>query len=240
MHDRRVYLGLLIAGMLMSLMGCSSTPPPRLNYYASPDLPRVSRVVFVELVDDVGYPRIAQRMTNALQEALLQKGMFKVDIIPATHPDLRDLDMSKRDPYTLAELAKIRKSLRCDAILFGRMVSYKPYPSTQIGLFLRVIDLKDGQLTWAIDDIWDSTDRVTVQQIKNFYFDNMRDTYQPANSEIGIMSTDGFQKFVSYQIVETMDPKYKDRPRSRDYFDRPVREFGRNQEHFWRNVREDL
>lgn len=225
---------------VLALAGCYSEPRRvGINVYRDdPAISAVNRVVFVELADPAGYPRIASRMTDNLAEAILHRGLFRVDVVGLTHPDLRDLELNKREPYTVAELVRIRKALRCDAILFGAMTSYKPYPSTQVGLYLRLVDLKDGKVIWATDDVWDSTDRATAERIRHFYFDHMRDTYNPSTSEIGYMSTDGFQKFVAHEVTQTMMPTSK-ATRNRELW-RPIRKFGREQDEFWDNARKDL
>jgi hypothetical protein len=231
----------LQVAVMFAVMGCNQYEPMGVNFYRAGDaeITRISRVVFVNLTEDVGYPEIAERMTNALQEAMLQRGMFRVDVIPIEHTDLRDLNMTKRDPYTVAELATIRKSLRCDAILFGKMIRYQPYPSTQVGLYMRLVDLKNGRLLWAVDDTWDSTNRKTYRQIKAFYFDTMRETYDPAKSEMGIMSTDGFQKFVAYQVVTTMDPFAHGESKGKRFFWRPAERLGRHTGQVTKDVVED-
>ncbi|MBN1942415.1 MAG: hypothetical protein JW849_03885 [Phycisphaerae bacterium] len=232
----------LLAVALLAAAGCSNSEPMGVNYYRASDaeIARVSRVVFVDLSEDVGYPEIADRMSRALEEALLQRGMFRVDVIPKNHPDLRYLDMTKRDPYTVRELAAIRKSLRCDAILFGKMIRYQPYPGTQIGLYMRLVDLKNGRLLWAVDDAWDTTNRKTYQQIQNFYIDRMRETYDPAKSEMGIMSTDGFQKFVAYQVTLSMDPDGHGETKTRRYLIRPAQRLGRHTKQVTKDTIEDF
>jgi hypothetical protein len=231
---------LVLPLLMMALIGCrEQTAVTEVNFYNAGrhDLSRVTRVVFVELIDDTGYPRISERMTTALCQQLLRSGHFRVDIIPPTHPQLRYLDVNKREPYTISELAAIRKALNCDAILFGRMTSYQPYPSTQVGLYLRLLDLQDGKLAWAVDDVWDTTNRQTVERIKRYYFNHMAEDYQPVNYEMGIMSTDGFQKFVAFEVVETLNPAMAEKSQPLWYF---MRRVGRHQENFWSNVREDL
>lgn len=235
-------LTLALAG---GMTGCTEKDDParEVNFYnaGDRDIRGISRVVFVELHDHPGYPEVTERMTRALAEAMLRRGLFRVDVLPVDHPDLRYLEMlGKREAYSIAELAEIRKRLRCDAVLFGQVTSYKPYPSTQIGLFLRLIDLQDGKLAWAVDDVWDTTQRETVRQIKNYYFDRMADDYQPANYEMGIMSTTGFQKYVASEVTKTMDPQYQGESRKERYFIRPIRKFGRSQKEFWANTKEDL
>jgi hypothetical protein len=224
---------LLVAGLAGS--GCQKSRS--INHYRAGDyeLAEVSRVVFVELSEDIGYPDIAERMTVSLQEELLQRGLFRVDVLQEDHPELRDLDLEKRDPYTIAELAAIRKTLRCDAVLFGKMVQYRPYPGTQIGLYLRLVDLKDGKLLWAVDDIWDTTDRNTYRRIKNFYVDEMRETYDPAKAEMGVMSTEGFQKFVAFEVADTIcSPEMANR--SGQNCSRPFRRFMRHQKQVTKDV----
>lgn len=243
--NQRTAILTFLAGASLAAMGCAGCKEPvpmGVNYYRADDaaVHRVSRVVFVSLSEDLGYPDIAERMTRALQEALLQRGMFRVDVIPANHPELRYLDMTKRDPYTVEEMVAIRKALRCDAILFGRVVRYQPYPSTQIGLYMRLVDLKNGKLLWAVDDVWDTTDRETYRQIQEFYFDHMRETYDPAKSEMGIMSTDGFQKFVAYQVAQTMDPSAQVETKRKRYITRPARRMGRHTKEVTRDVIEDF
>ncbi|MBN1554641.1 MAG: hypothetical protein JXA11_07840 [Phycisphaerae bacterium] len=239
---QRICLLVALAAALSAMTGCTNPSQPLgVNYYRAgdADIENISRVVFVNLSEDVGYPEIAERMTQALQEALLQKGMFRVDVISKDHTDLRDLDMKKRDPYTIAEMVAIRKSLRCDAILFGKMIRYQPYPNTQIGLYLRLVDVKNGRLLWAVDDTWDTTDRETYRQIKNYYFDEMRETYEPAEEEMGIMSTEGFQKFVAHQVVLTMDPLGKNETRAKRYVYRPAERMGRHTTQVTKDVVED-
>lgn len=239
MNYDKLFFGMVLIAMLGLSVGCSSEKPPEISYYVDPGIRNVSRVVFVEIGDQTGYPEVANRMTKALAEAMTDRGIFRVDVLPAGHPELRYLDLHKRGPHTLKELLTIRKSLRCDAILFGRMVSYKQYPSTQIGLYMRLIDLKDGKLIWALDEIWDTTNRQTVKRIDAFYFDYMRDTYDPAKGEMGIMSTDGFQKFVSHEIACTMDSSQYSASRPKFLFSRPVRKFGQKHKQIFENIEAD-
>jgi hypothetical protein len=229
-------LGWLFAAAAVLSAGCSAKNEPAtgINFYRShdSDIRRISRVVLVDLSEDLGRPEISERMTASLQEALLKPGLFHVDIVPAGHPDLRDLDLTKREPYTMQELAAIRKSLECDAILFGRVTSYRPYPGTQIGLFLRLVDLADGRLVWAVDDVWDTTNRKLAERMQKYYFDFVREGYKPADSEMLVMSTAAFQQFVSWEVVQTMDPHSPYRMRETGRW-RPLRRIGRQQEEFW-------
>jgi hypothetical protein len=227
--------------LLLAAIGCERPARARINFYRQDsDVRQIRRVVLVQLDETYGYPEISAKMTRALYEELQKQNLFHVDILPSTHPDLRDLDMNKREPYTMDELSAIRDSLRCDAVLFGSLTSYRPYPSTQVGLYLRLLDLRDGRLAWAAEHVWDSRDKDTVQRIKQYYFYVLRETYEPAGEELGYMSTNAFQKFVSYELVGTLNPDWKDQAQPRGYFDWTVDRFGRCQKNFWHDTSEDL
>lgn len=217
--------------------------PPAINHYyhGAQQIHHITRVVFVQLRDETGYPEMAESMTASLVEAMRGSGQFRVDVIPLTHPDLRDLWLAKREPFTVHELKAIRESLRCDAICFGAMTNYDPYPNMKLGLYLRLIDLKDGQLAWAVDHVWDSTDRETVKRIRRYLFENLRETYQPMGDEIGIVSPTKFQKFISHEVMTTLTPEAFDKSLPRSLWESyPVQKFGRNQETFWKDVQEDI
>ena len=198
-----------------------------LRYYRDDaSVNKISRVVFVEIHEDTGYPDIAKRMTLNLASKLSDRCKFHVDIVNETHSDLQDIDLTKREAYTLAELARIRKALRCDAILFGKLQRYNPYPRHSVGLHLRLVDLRDGKVIWAIDDVWDATDKSVAKRIDNYYFDEKDKQFAPVNSEYAMMSTNAFQDFISYEISRTMDPADRGDSSKKIYWIRPAKRFG--------------
>lgn len=240
---------ILLAALVVVACGCETMtiyPPTQWNFYRGPngDVYRIKRVCFVQLAENTGYPDIARRMTQSLKQALQERGMFHVDVVRADHPDLRDLDLTKREPYTIRELAQMRQDLHCDAILFGQITHFQPYPSQQVGLYLRLIDLRDGQLVWAIDDVWDTTQRETVARIRRYFFLNMRSDYEPVGDELAVMSTEAFQKFVSVEVTDTLDPHSNQKTLPRQFFDSPtgidLRRVGRGTQRVATDIMEDF
>jgi hypothetical protein len=239
----------MLIGLAGAVGGCETLsiyPPDQRNFYRGPDgdLRRLRRVCFVQLSEDTGYPDIARRMSHSLRQELQAMGMFHVDLITADQHELRDWDPAQRGPYTIKELASIRRDLGCDAVLFGQVTSFKPYPSTQIGLYLRLIDLKDGRLVWAVDDTWDTTERATVARIRRYFFREMRETYQPVGDELAVMGTDAFQKFVSAEVVETLDSRSGQESMPRKFFRSPtgidLRRLGRTASRVARDTAQDF
>jgi len=204
-------IGFTFAIMALAAGGCAPEviPPTAIGHYLSnaKDLQRIGRVVFVELASDGRHPGIADGMTQSLSQAIMGLRMFHVEVIRRTDPLCQDLRLDSRNAYTLEELAEMRKLLKSDAIVVGRISKFHPYPRMQVGLHLQLIDLKLGRLIWAVDHVWDTTDKQTEARIKAFFRKRMRSGYDPVDWELCLVSPRTFFKFVAYEITKTLKPE---------------------------------
>jgi len=198
------------------------------------DVAKLHRVVFVELDDASGHPGVARSATSALYKGIQARRLFHVDIIWRDDPVCRDVPFDKREAFTLEDLTRIRQALRCDALLFGKITNFLPYPRMQVGLYLRLLDLKQGKLLWAVDHIWDMTDRTVEARAQDFYENRMRDLYGPTASGVLLMSPAAFHRFVAFEVSQTLAPQSKsDRQRQAGLLtDRRVRALRENFENY--------
>lgn len=226
MKWRRIPLAEMLTGLLIAGAGCSHPPPPQAQlgcYLSSPqDLRRIHRVVLLELTQDSSVPPIARDMTESLFRAAQARNLFHIDQIARDDPLCRDLPLDGRGVYTIKDLMAMREALDCDAILFGRVTHYRSYPRMQIGLYVRLLDLQNGKLVWAVEHIWDSTDKATETRIKEFFESQMRSGYEPAQWELVTQSPKAFQKFVAFEIGQTLAPSQGDTQRIRAPGDVPA------------------
>ncbi|MBS3734270.1 MAG: hypothetical protein KGY99_05015 [Phycisphaerae bacterium] len=176
------------------------------HHLSSPDDVRaLGRVVLVELAHDDAHTQMAEEMTTALYKALQSRGLFHVSRVGRDDPVCRDLPLGRDEPLTLGELSAIRRRLRCDAVLTGRLNAYAPHPRMQVGLYLNLLDLRDGKVVWGVDHVWDTTERRTRRQLKRFYRDRMSGPYGPVDWKLATMSPKHFAKFVAEQAAGTLD-----------------------------------
>lgn len=194
------------------LSGCSfyrASAPAVEYYYLNPDkdFSTIGRVAIVELDNDSSYPQIAADVTEALFQALQKKQIFGLTVVRQNAPAWRSLQLDLNSTYTLAELFAIRKTLKCDAVLIGTVTGYRPYPHMAIGLRLKLVDLADGQLLWALEEIWDTADKTTQHRIKNYFQREMRAGFAPLSEQLTVVSSLSFIKFVVYEVAETLQPK---------------------------------
>jgi hypothetical protein len=178
-------------------------------YYLNPDknLSSVGRTVLVELDNNSSYPQISIDATEALFQSLQKKHVFGLNVIRQSDPAWQSLQLDMNRVYTLEQLSTMRKSLNCDAVLIGTVTGFEPFPHLTIGLRLKLIDLTDGQLLWALEQIWDTTDKTTESRIKNYYSRHNLLGSATLQEKLGTVSSLRLIKFVAYETAETLQPE---------------------------------
>jgi len=198
----------LILALGFVLGGCAPPGPPEANintYLRSRnDVTDLHRVVFIRLSQGDYPPDIAEGMTRELVNAIQQRRLFHIDKIGPGARECMDLPLNIREPFSMRQLARIRDALRCDAVMFGSVTHFQTHPRMQIGLYVRLLDLKNGNLVWSVDHIWDSTDKQTTERMEWFFSEEMRGGYDPVQWRLTMMSPKVFQKFVAYESANTL------------------------------------
>jgi len=209
MNNLKTALSFLLPVLLSGCGIYSASAPTAEYYYLNPDkdLSTIGRVAIVELDNDSSYPQISTDVTETLFQALQKKQIFGLTVVRQNAPAWRSLQLDLNSTYTLAELFAIRKTLKCDAVLIGTVTGYRPYPHMAIGLRLKLVDLADGQLLWALEEIWDTADKTTQRRIKNYFQREIRAGFAPLSEQLTVVSSLSFIKFVVYEVAETLQPK---------------------------------
>jgi len=199
----------LLLPVLLSGCGFNATYKPAAYYYLNPDkdLSAIGRTTLVELENDSAFPQISADVTGALFQALQKKQVFGLTLIGQSDPAWRKLQLDLNSTYTLEQLSAMRKTLNCDAVLIGTVTGFEPFPRLTIGLRLKLIDLTDGQLLWALEQIWDTTDKTTQDRVKNYYRRHLLPGSETLQEKLGTVSSLKFLKFVAFETAETLQPK---------------------------------
>ncbi|MHC4455520.1 MAG: hypothetical protein ACYS0I_00275 [Planctomycetota bacterium] len=207
---RTILIKLLLVPFFLS--GCQfyTAPLPLTNYYylnPNKDLSAVGKVAIVELDNESSYPQISTDLTKALFQSIQKKQVFSLTVIHQNDPAWHSLQLDLSSTYTLEQLSEIKRALKCDAILIGTVTRYQPYPHMVVGLRLKLIDLMDGELIWAVEQVWDGADKTTEYRTKSFFQNEIRSGYEPLREQLVIISPLKFIKFVAYEVAETIKPK---------------------------------
>ncbi len=203
----RIHMLTAAVMLIASLAGCAKPQEPVavIACFVKPaEISRVGRVAFIELSDEVSQPDVARDTTESLFRAMQGRRLFHVEMYRATDPQCAALPADKFGAYTLKELSEIRQSLGCDAVLLGRINTFQPYPRMQIGVYLRMLDLKDGSTIWSVDHVWDARDKKTEGRIKEFFEHQLSRDYEPVNWQLGTISPSLFEKFIAFEAANTL------------------------------------
>jgi hypothetical protein len=210
-RDRKskISSGIILLLLAFFLSGCHTqtipSAPAANYYYRNPDkkFTMIGRVAIVELQNDSSYPQISADITESLYQALQKRQVFGLTLVHQNDPSWRSLQLQSDSNYTLEQLLAIRDALKCDGVLFGTVTEYRPYPHMTAGLRMKLLDLRDGQLVWALEQIWDSADKATEKRIKNYFKSVKREDFAPLHEKLAAISPLEFIKFVSYEVSMT-------------------------------------
>jgi hypothetical protein len=205
MYTRLFFISVLLA----FAAGCSisRTPAPVADYYyfnPEKSLADIGKVVLLKLDNKSNYPEISADVTKSLFEELQKKQIFSLRVVSDADPTWRGLQLDMNSNKTTEQLKAARESLQCDAIISGSVTQYTPYPHTAIGLQLKMISLYDGQLIWAFEQIWDTSDSRTEYRIEK-YLENQTDSKsETSGTRMVNMSNIKFLKFAAYEVANTL------------------------------------
>ncbi|MEJ2701012.1 MAG: hypothetical protein P8Z79_01075 [Sedimentisphaerales bacterium] len=189
--------------------GCNDAQTPsgvQRFYYLNPHktLNTLGRVAIVELDNESSYAQISTDVTEMLFQALQKKQVFGLSIVRRHDPSWRSLQLEGDSTYDLNQILTIRKTLKCDGVLLGTVTDFRPYPHMSIGLRLKLLDLKDGQLVWALEQVWDGADKTTEKRAKSYFRSEKATGHGPSPEPLLTVSPLEFVKFVSYEVAQTL------------------------------------
>jgi len=200
--------GIILLLLVVLMSGCrsqSASAPVSDYYYLNPNnkLNSIGRVAIVELDNNSSYPQVSADVTQALYQALQKRQVFGLTVVRQHDPSWRSLQLDLDTSYTLEQLLAIREELKCDGLLLGTVTEYRPYPHMAMGLRMRLLDLRDGQLQWALEQVWDSADKTTEKHVRNYFKSEKRSGFAPLQEKLAAVSPIEFLKFVSYEVAGT-------------------------------------
>ncbi len=204
-------IGVLAA--VLVLAGCAPEAMNRVGHYAAPrrDIVSVQRVALLPLTNETDHPGTELGLTEELFQAVQACRLFHVLPVPADAARAADLPNVGTAPMTLTDLARLRSTLGADAVLAGAVTRWQPYPRMQMGLYLRLVDLRTGRVLWAVDHVWDATDEHTQRRLRRFFCREAGEGTEPFGWELGTVSPRAFQKFVAHEATETLPCRPPDR-----------------------------
>lgn len=194
-----------LAALLLAA-GCLKQPPaPGVGHYVDRDglTGRVQRVLFLPLTSDSASPAPADAMTRTLGPALQARQIFSITTLPP-EPGIDLPALDPRRPVAMKDLMRLRQATGCDAVILGAIAGFQPYPHTQTGLLLRMIDARDGRVLWAVDHFWSAADKDVQARMEEYFRVRRGPDYNPVEWRLAMVSPTAFQEFVAWEVAATL------------------------------------
>jgi hypothetical protein len=201
--------GIVCAGIFLCV-GCNAVQPkaqtPYGHYYLDNhgNFSSVDRVVLLELDNQSNRVELPSQLTQGMADGLGKKHLFSIRTIDHTDPLWSRLNLDEITVSSKEDLALIGQELNVDAVIFGTIKRYRSYPHLLMSLHLKMMDVRRGRLLWAMEQVWDSTDRQVELRMKEYYEKEVRQGYQPLDWKILVTSPRAFNKFIVYEIGQTL------------------------------------
>ena len=169
MSIRNLYLAALIPALVA---GCSVLPASTRRSLATPYKPAnvsVRQATLPQTMRRVAVLPLPQSREDANQAAganllqpvfiteLIKRNLFEV--IPVSPETLRGLTAGNGwaadAPLPADFFERLRQVTDCDAVVFASLTVFRPYPPLQTGWKVRLVDCREHQTWWAVDEVFD-------------------------------------------------------------------------------------
>jgi hypothetical protein len=179
----------------------------------APKLPeRMRRVAMLPVTTEPGNSDM--NLGRASLEPILQSEFDRLnvfEVIRVTPDQMRNFtgkaDWTSNEKLPANFLSTIKQETGCDAILFSRLTRYHAYPPMAVGWNLKLVDATDGQVWWAVDEMFDLADRDVVNSARRYQLEHEK-YYQAnpllADSRTALVSPRRFAAYSAAALFATL------------------------------------
>jgi hypothetical protein len=196
----------MVAGLTS---GCAATPPSpsqRIATYISTALAGdpPARIVVVPFASPVSQPEAGQTVTQAVARAM--QGALCCDLVSPAPGDERlaaESVLWQSGRVDVDSLVVAQKAYLADAFLFGSVTQYKPYDPPVLGVKLRMLSARTGDLIWAAEALFDSHE-ADVRSMAARYFEHSGLKDRLYGPDLILMSPKLYAGFVVSEMVRPL------------------------------------
>ena len=212
---------LSVAVLLSVLVGCSVLPASTRRSLATPYKPTnvaVSQATLPPTIRRVAVLPLPQSREDANQAAganllqpvfiteLTKRNLFEV--VPISLETLRGLTAGRGwavdAPLAADFFERLRQLTDCDAVVFASLTVYRPYPPLQTGWKLRLVDCREHQTWWAVDEVFDAGTESVAAAAEHYARESLS-LPNPLLADTGVLhSPRRFGQYTASAVTQTL------------------------------------
>ncbi len=208
---------LVLIGILAALSSCRKFEEEKIVSKADPYIPTnlypierlpkyFNRVVVLPVFHSDPDSHLLAFADQVFQQELIQERIFEV--IPISTQQMKSTfgvdRVSSTDQLPSNFLTNIESATQANGILFTEVLSYSPYRPISVSIRSKLVDIKTGELMWAVDEIIDSGHASVQVTASSFQNRSQVRALSAKTSGSALHSPRTFLKFAASTIFATL------------------------------------
>lgn len=199
----------LLAVLALAFAGCQLERPLTTkainSYLAEPkDLANVRRIMVLPFAKEAGVQADCESVRDAFVAELQKMRRFEVVPLPSEAREDEVLNTSiHRGRLSTEAMVRICDRYALDGLLVGSITAWRPYSPPHLGLRTQLISVHSGATIWAVDAIYDSSDRTTISDLRHYASRVQEADGSLHDWEMNLLSPAKFTTYVAHRFVGT-------------------------------------
>lgn len=181
------------------------------NYFIHPEYDgfNIRRVMVAPITNETGFHNAQTTLEPVFMAEWSKVNRFEV--IPAlgeAREQLESFDLRQKGTFYKLHLYDLAKRYNIDAVMFVALTAYSPYEPCKIGLNAQLIHTYSGVVVWALNEVYDGSQRDVENLATQYYYEHVRFAHPLNDWEIMMVSIRYFAQMVAYDVGGTLKDYY--------------------------------
>ncbi len=168
------------------------------------DLANVRRIMVLPFTPESSVLADCDKIRDAFLAELQKLRRFEVVPLPSTAAENSMLDSSvRRGRLSTDALVRLCDRYSLDGVLVGTVTAWRPYKPAHLGMRTQLVSIHSGATVWAVDAIYDTNDRSTISDLREYAATSQHDEGSLHGWELNLMAPTRFVTYVAHRFVGT-------------------------------------
>jgi TolB-like protein len=183
-------------------------PPARKpinSYLAEPaDLANVRRIMVLPFTQEASVFADCGKVRDAFVTELQKLRRFEVVPLPDDADEDDALNASiHRGRLSTDAMVRLCNRYSLDGVLVGSVTAWRAYTPPHLGLRTQLVSVHSGAVVWAVDALYDSNDRSTVSDLRQYADASQQNDGSLHGWEMNLLAPTKFTTYVAHRFVGT-------------------------------------
>lgn len=195
--------------MAVGFGGCQierAPEPKAINCYLAEraDLANVRRIMVLPFTPADGVQADCQMVRDAFVAELQKLRRFEVVPLPVSAEEDDVLNASiHRGRLSTDAMVRLCTRYHLDGVMVGTVTNWRAYQPPHLGLRTQLVSVHSGATVWAVDAMYDTSDRTTISDLRHYAQTYQQDDGNLHGWEMNMLAPTRFTTYVACRFVGT-------------------------------------